>query len=256
MSTLVKLAKNILPTQAYSRLKFIYRELKISIARRKYYGDNNYCPVCQSNLNKFLAGGTDNRPDALCPVCGCYDRHRFAFYFFTSMTNLFNSDRKTFLHIAPERGIALRLRREPHIYYVRADLFLSDVDVKADVIQPPFKDNSFDVFFISHVLEHIERDVAAISELYRILKPGGWGLVQVPVMAEKTFEDKNITTPEQKAKAYGQDDHERICGRDYGERFMAAGFSCKIITPGEITDQKIIRLSGLDENEISFLLKK
>ena len=100
-------------------------------------------------------------------------------------------------------------------------------DVKADICNLPFKDNSFDVVFCNHVLEHISDDTKAMKELYRVMKPKGWGIFQVPQDLSRaiTFTDDTITNPKERAKIFGQYDHVRIYGRDYFDKLRSIGFT-------------------------------
>lgn len=110
--------------------------------------------------------------------------------------------------------------------YTTADLVSPIADVKMDLHKAPFADNSFDVVFCNHVLEHVEDDKQCMSELYRVMKPGGLGIFQVPIdyNRETTYEDPTIVTPEDREKHYWQNDHVRLYGRDYGKKLEAAGF--------------------------------
>ena len=110
--------------------------------------------------------------------------------------------------------------------YTTADLYSPIVDVKADILDLPFEDELFDFVLCNHVLEHIEDDAKAMSELFRVLKPGGIGIFQIPqdLSLDQTFEDSNITSPEERAAHFGQYDHVRIYGKDYFDRLRKVGF--------------------------------
>ena len=110
--------------------------------------------------------------------------------------------------------------------YVTTDLNSPLADVKADICNLPFKDNEFDIILCNHVLEHIPDDTKAMEELYRILKPGGFGVFQIPqdLNRETTFEDDSITDKKERAKIFGQYDHVRIYGRDYFDKLRSVGF--------------------------------
>ena len=99
-------------------------------------------------------------------------------------------------------------------------------DVKADICNLPFKDNEFDVILCNHVLEHIPDDTKAMQELYRVLKPDGMAILQIPqdLSREETFEDHSITDKKERAKIFGQYDHVRIYGRNYFEKLRSVGF--------------------------------
>ena len=131
------------------------------------------------------------------------------------------------LHIAPELCFLKKFDSQPNIEYITADLESPWAKVKMDVHNIPFEDNSFDVIICNHLLEHVEDDIRAMAEMYRVMKPGGWGIMQVPLNPERetTYEDKTITGPLEREKHFGQKDHVREYGRDYPERLRMGGFS-------------------------------
>ena len=90
----------------------------------------------------------------------------------------------------------------------------------------PFEENTFDIIFCNHVLEHVNDDEKVLQEFYRVLKPGGWGIFQIPIEynREKTIEDTSIKDPKERFRLFGQDDHVRAYGVDYPEIIKSAGF--------------------------------
>ena len=140
-------------------------------------------------------------------------------------TDFFTAPKKV-LHFAPEQAFYKRFRKLKHIEYTTTDLNSPLADVKADICDLPFEDNSFDIIFCNHVLEHIPNDTKAMQEMYRILKPNGWGIFQIPqdLNRETTFEDNTITDRKERAKIFGQYDHVRIYGSDYFDKLRNIGF--------------------------------
>jgi predicted SAM-dependent methyltransferase len=114
--------------------------------------------------------------------------------------------------------------------YVSADINSPLAMVKMDITNIPCEDNSFDTILCSHVLEHVMDDQKAMRELFRVLKPEGWAILQVPIDCErdKTFEDPNIVSPEDREKFFGLSDHVRVYGLDYKDRLEKAGFKVKV----------------------------
>jgi SAM-dependent methyltransferase len=144
------------------------------------------------------------------------------------------------LHIAPEQPFLGRFRKMKHLDMTTADLFSPLADVKCDIQEMPFEDNTFDVIFCNHVLEHVDDDRKAMSELYRAMKPGGFGIFQVPVdyKREVTLEDPNITSEEDRVKHYWQKDHVRLYGLDYSSKLEAVGFKAeRIDLANEVGDE-------------------
>ncbi len=145
-----------------------------------------------------------------------------------------------------------------NIDYTTTDLNSPLADVEADICDLPFKDNTYDVILCNHVLEHIPNDQKAMQELYRVMKPGGWGIFQIPqdLDREHTFEDNSITDRKERARIFGQYDHVRIYGRDYFDKLRNIGFNVtevsfnKNLTPEEIDRYR------LAPNEIIPLVRK
>ena len=156
------------------------------------------------------------------------------------------------LHIAPEQCFLKRFKNLKNIDYLTADLNSPIADVKADICDLPFEKNAFDVVFCNHVLEHIEDDKKAMSELYRVLKPGGMGIFQIPqdLDREKTYEDFSITNPDERTKHFGQYDHVRVYGKDYFDRLRAVGFKVKEVNYSEKISSELIEKYCLTKGEI------
>jgi SAM-dependent methyltransferase len=127
---------------------------------------------------KVVGGGY--RQNALCPVCGSFDRERLLYLYLSQKTDIFKNA-QTLLHIAPEEQLTNILCTKTHLDYVTADLFSENVVVKMDIINTPFNDLSFDAIICNHVLEHVIDDRAAMAELHRVLRSGGWAILQVPI---------------------------------------------------------------------------
>lgn len=173
----------------------------IELAKRAfYYGTNRFCTVCKTSLRSFKPYGHIKRADAICPVCDAVERHRFTWSFFEQRTDLFHNQPKRMLHVAPEPAFERRLRNLPHLNYRTADPQDQHVDLKLDITAIPLPDDSFDVIHCSHVLEHIQEDEQAMRELARVLAPGGWATILVPIIAEQTFDDRSVTDPEERAR--------------------------------------------------------
>jgi SAM-dependent methyltransferase len=130
------------------------------------------------------------------------------------------------LHLAPEHSIERLLRGLPQLAYTTADIASPLADERFDITAIPRADESFDAIICSHVLEHVDDDRAAMRELRRVLRPGGWAIVMVPVddTRAETYEDPTITEPAERRRAFHQEDHVRVYGRDFPERLRAAGF--------------------------------
>ncbi|MBU1633910.1 class I SAM-dependent methyltransferase [bacterium] len=215
---------------------FIF-QLKLLIKRIVYFGFRNNCPICNSNIRYFKRDPVSNRPDAYCPVCGAYERHRFAWYFLYNSTDLFNKSPKKILHIAPNPIIREKLSNQKQLLYIYGDLSTIDALVTFDLVNLPFSDNRFDIIICSHILEHIPNDHKAINEIFRVLKRNGFALIAIPITAEKTYEDPTVTTSEDRLKKYGQVDHVRRYGFDFIDRLKKSGFMVKTISSIQINNE-------------------
>jgi ubiquinone/menaquinone biosynthesis C-methylase UbiE len=121
-----------------------------------------------------------------------------------------------------------------------------------------YPDSTFDVVICCHVLEHIPDDKKAMSELFRVLRPGGWAVLQVPIgrAIDKTYEDASITDPKLREKAFGQHDHVRVYGMDYKERLGKAGFSVATYNCLELFGEDIVKRHALEPREDVYMCKK
>lgn len=201
------------------------------IAGLMYAGRGVECPICGGSYRRFMPYGYGTvRDNALCPSCLSLERHRLLWLFLNRETDLFTASPQL-LHIAPERCFIKRFERLLGDRYVTADLESPLAKIKMDIQQIPFGDDEFDVIFCNHILEHVENDRVAIREMFRVMKPEGWGIMLSPVTPgrEVTYEDAAINTPEARAAAFGQHDHVREYGMDYPERLAEPGFVVKAI---------------------------
>ncbi len=191
-----------------------------------YRGAAVTCPICNSQYRKFLPYGRINpRPNALCPNCLSLERHRLIWLFLKEKTNFFSSSLEV-LHIAPEPCFMKRFEKQHGAGYITADIESPLAKVKMDIHQIPFPDHHFDAVLCNHVLEHVQDDIQAMREINRVLKPGGWAILQVPFFSpvpDTTQEDTSITDPRQREKLFGQDDHVRLFGKDYAQRIERSG---------------------------------
>ncbi len=223
-----------------------------------YRGNKVECPICEKTYRKFLPYGRINpRENALCPGSQSLERHRLMWLYLKEKTDFFTAPHKL-LHIAPESCFIKKFEALPNITYTTADLESPLAKVKMDIHAMPFADNSFDIVFCNHVMEHVEDDLQAMREIYRVLSLGGWAIIQSPINESlaTTYEDASITSPQGREKAFGQDDHLRMYGRDYPERLRAAGFEVvedRFVM--EMSPEKVARYA-LPANEIIYLCKK
>lgn len=213
--------------------------------KRVLYGGGSYCPVCESSIREFLPYGVNPRPEAQCPVCGSLERHRLLWLYFKNEAGLLSPPRKKMLHVAPERCFAEILATCKEVDYLTADIADTSAMVKMDVMDIRYPDNSFDVIYCCHVLEHVPDDRKAMREFARVLRRGGYAVLQVPMDAEKTFEDASVTDPAERERLFGQSDHVRVYGSDYKGRLEEAGFLVTVEPYYEMFDEKTLDRYGM-----------
>jgi SAM-dependent methyltransferase len=188
-------------------------------------GNRHEDPICGRSFRRF-ASGPRRRPDAYCPACRSAERHRVLYRFLERQTTILDGPARV-LHVGPEPGIGARLQQAAEVDYVSTDLDPTAAMVAADLTDLPFEDASFDYVLCNHVLEHIPDDVAAMSELRRVLDAHGMAVMQHPIDANRgqTFEDWTVADSWAREQTFYQRDHVRIYGRDFANRLAEAGFA-------------------------------
>lgn len=254
MKNIIKFIINTIPRPWLIRFSYIFR----GVSRLIYAGNNVECPVCNKKYRKFLPYGYSNvRAGALCPGCLSLERHRLMWLYLNEKTNFF-SDKLKVLHIAPEQCFLKRFRKQKNLTYHTADLVSPLADFKCDVQNMPFTDNEYDVIICNHVLEHVPDDKVAMREILRVLKPGGYSILQVPLdfSRDQTFEDNSITNKDERTKIFGQYDHVRIHGTDYPERIKSAGFIIDEDNFNDTLDKATKDKYSINIDEFMFSYKK
>ncbi len=185
------------------------------------FGSSRECNICGWRGRTFLATGhgSQRRSDALCPGCGSLERQRLAYML---LRGILDPGQRT-LHVAPEPSVARWLRPLSE-QYLSIDVEGHKAMAAMDLTALHLPDASVSLVYASHVLEHIPDDGAAMSEMRRILAPGGLAVVQVPVRGDVTDEDPTITDPKERLRRFNQHDHVRVYGFDVVRRLERAGF--------------------------------
>lgn len=254
MKKLFRFALNHIPRPWLIRMSYLLSPALSIVYRGNQYTD----PIDGRSYKSFLPYGYGKqRSNVLAPGTLSLERHRLLWIYLKEHTNFFNAPLKV-LHVAPEQAFLNRFRKLPKLDYLTTDLESPLADVKADICNLPFEDHSFDVIFCNHVLEHIPDDQKAMSELYRVMRPGGWGIFQVPqdLSREHTFEDNSITDKEERARIFGQYDHVRIYGKDYFDRLISVGFEVEPISLAERLTPEMVARYALDPKEILPVVRK
>ncbi len=246
---------NSLPRPLLIRLSYPFK----LVAPILYKGNNVECPVCEKSFKKFLSYGSKvaQRDNVLCPYDLTLERHRLMWLYLKDHSN-FMTDKLDVLHIAPEQCFHARFKEQSNLKYLTGDLESPIADMHFDLHSIPLEENRFDVVFCNHVLEHVEDALQCMKELYRVMKPGGWGIMQVPqdITRQETYEDASITSPEDREKHYWQKDHVRLFGLDYPEWLKKAGFTVKEFKPTENYTKEQITRYRLQEGEVLYIVSK
>lgn len=225
MKKVFKLILNTIPRPILIRLSYVARPILAFVLKGTRFTD----PIDGRSFKSFLPYGYGTqRNDVLSPSTLSLERHRLLWLYLKNETDFFTATvKKKVLHFAPEQAFYKLFRNQKNIDYTTTDLFSPLADVKADICDLPFADNSYDIIFCNHVLEHIPDDIKAMQELYRVLKPGGMGVFQIPQdrSRAKTFSDDSITNQKERATIFGQYDHVRIYGKDYFDTLRSIGFT-------------------------------
>src|SRR5690625_2149812 len=225
MKKLFKKILNIFPRPLLIRMNFLIKPFLTLALKGNKYTD----PIDGKSFSKFLPYGYEvQRENVLSPSTLSLERHRLLWLYLQNQTDFFEAEQKV-LHFAPEQAFYKRFRKMKNLDYTTTDLNSPLADVKADICDLPFSDNTYDVIFCNHVLEHIPDDTKAMRELFRVLKPGGMAVLQIPqdLNRRDTFEDDSITDPKERTKIFGQYDHVRIYGRDYFDKLRSIGFEVR-----------------------------
>lgn len=223
MRKLFKYLLNTIPRPLLIKMSYWIRPVITFVLKGNTYTD----PIDGKSFRTFLSYGyAINRENALSPSTLSLERHRLLWLYLQRETDFFTKPQKV-LHVAPEQAFYQRFRKQKNLEYTTTDLLSPLADVKADICNLPFEDNSFDTILCNHVLEHIPDDTKAMQELYRVLKPGGMAILQIPQDLDRkvTFEDNTIIDKKERTKIFGQYDHVRVYGIDYFDKLRSVGFT-------------------------------
>jgi len=247
---------NTLPRPLLIRLSYIFK----TFAPILYRGNNVECPVCEKKFSKFLSYGSNvaHRENVLCPYDLTLERHRLMYLYLKQESNFFTAENLSVLHMAPEQCFIDRFKKQKNLNYLTADIESPIADLHFDLHEIPLEDNRFDVVFCNHVMEHVENPLQCMKELYRVMKKGGWALMQVPqdFSRDLTYEDASITSPKEREKHFWQKDHLRLFGKDYPQWLEKAGFTVDEFDLNKHFDKNEINRFRLLQGEILYIAKK
>lgn len=239
--------------------------IKASVLFRKYIemaykGDRYTDPINGKSYRKFLPYGQNDisrRDNVLSPGTLSLERHRLLWLYLTECTDFSTSPHKV-LHIAPEQCFYKKFRGMTNLDYLTADYNSPIADLHFDLHDIPLPDNTYDIIFCNHVLEHVKDDIRCMKELYRVMKNGGWGIFQVPIDTSRrnTLEDPAINTGSLREQFYWQKDHVRLYGLDYKVRLESVGFKVEPDHYASRLGKEIANRYRLDIAEVIYVCRK
>jgi SAM-dependent methyltransferase len=266
LKRLVPVGWRLMRYTAYQKLRY-YPDLVLSLGR----GLN--CPFCGWHFRRFLSAGLNHpvllekrvigtgfRRNVLCPRCKSNPRERLMYLYLRNRTILL-SESLTVLHVAPEPQLQRALLRCPRLRYLStdyADVPNCSIRVRTDLQRLAYHNDVFDVVICSHVLEHVADDRAAMREILRVLKPGGWSILQVPIALalEKTYEDPTVVDENERVRHFGQRDHVRLYAADYADRLRDSGFSVEMFSGFKEFGEAACNKHGLNAHEDLYICSK
>ena len=254
MKYIIKFATRFIPRHHLHKVSHFF----LKIISWFYRGSRFEDPITGIGYRKMLSyGRVNSRANALSPDSMSLERHRLFWLYLKEKTDFFTANKKL-LHIAPEYCFIKLFKSMKNIDYTSGDLYSPWADVKMDVHEITFEDNTFDVLFANHILEHVDDEMKVMSEFYRVLKPGGWGIFQSPIdyTRETTYSDDSITDKKEREKHFWQDDHLRLFGRDYKNQLSSVGFDVNEDKFVETLDPALVTKYCLTPNEYIYMCTK
>lgn len=235
---------------------------------------NRYCVLCDTNLANFLpyrrgktcitlprvlhAVGSDI-DNFSCPWCGSHDRERHLHLYMKTLGLLDQLKTADVLHFAPEKKLSKLFEKYISGRYVKADLFPATNDIeKVDMTEMSFEDESFDFLIANHVLEHVDNHIKALREIRRVLKKGGYCILQTPYSEKlnKTFSDPGIDNENSRLLAYGQEDHVRLFGKDIFSIISSVGLEPMVKRHADVLSDFEPKHYGVNVEEPLFLFRR
>ncbi len=239
------------------------------------HGDRYHCVFCGKSYSRFLRSGSNRsvfrrwnvsgagaRKNARCAYCFSNDRARMLYLFFKNRTRIFDEATKI-LHVAPDYELATSLHASSNVTLFTGGLMVGGLrpyrGTKFDVTFLPFGDERFDVVLCNHVMQYVPDDRKGFREMYRVLKPGGFAIIQVGLALDlaETYQVEGLEINRANTiKHYGHSDCVRLYGLDYVARIEEAGFKAEkhnLFTERWVPDPE---RQGLDPRDDVYVFRK
>ncbi|MBI9039310.1 MAG: glycosyltransferase [Bacteroidales bacterium] len=261
--------KSLIPFTLAKRIRGFYQKVSSVF----YKGSKYYCPFCKNSFRKLRSSGHDipflqdikiigsgHRKNSLCPRCFSIDRERLVYLFLKEKHEEIFSKKLKLLHISPEASLKSFFNSLTNIDYIigrnyRDNYYYRNERIQMNLFNLHYPDNEFDIIVCNHVLEHVKDDELAMSELNRILKPGGFAILQVPYSnsIDETIDDEFLILPEHKEKYFPKFEKVRIYAKDYPEKLKQAGFTVERFNPANEKTEIDISKYALNPEEDLFV---
>lgn len=241
----------------------------------QFIGDGHQCYICKKKLRRFVPYGRGIKAVPLllrelrvvgsdvenfsCPHCDCTDRERHLSMYFDRLQLWSRIRGGAVIHFAPEVQLSELIKQAAPGLYVKADLNPKTPDTqKIDITKVPYPDGTFDVVVCNHVLEHLPSDAEALSEISRVLKPGGIAIVQTPFspLLDTSIVSPLINDDQLRRRYYGEVDHYRLYGNDLFEKFRHAGLTVTLFSHNDVLKDYDHRYYGVNPEEDLILVTK
>lgn len=231
-SRLKTLIRRLLPKSLFFRFEPLLRNIHYNLF---YRGSNCYCNVCDKKLRAFIVLSSGN---LICPCCGSSDRDR---RLFNVLSEKFIGKNLKHLDFSPSRSLFRKLNRVKDHRYIASDISGDFIAHKQfDIVNIEVKEESFDLITCYHILEHVENDLRAMAELYRVLKSGGSCIIQTPFKDGEIYEDFTIKSPNERLIHFGQEDHVRVYSLlGLKDRLEKIGFDVKVLSFSDDSDNQM-----------------
>jgi len=199
------------------------------------------CPICKWKGSRFKTNWhkLKTRYDSTCPKCCSKERDRLIYVL---LKDFIKSDWIVY-HAAPEGSLTKWIQKSSK-EYISGDIIPGYAMEIQDLRDLTFEDNKFDLIWASHVLEHIKEDNLALSEIYRVLKPNGYVVLQVPTWGENTIEEIPGMDKKDREKLFFQSDHVRLYGKnDFINLIKKHGFNTRVLSNENLSIEENLKYS-------------
>lgn len=252
----IAVKRHIRKRLSFLRRSLWLRECLLFLRGICFIGGRYKCPCCGWRVRGFMgrSGWSLKNTDGYCPRCNAKARHRRLWLYLQNSTDFFTNTQSV-LDVGPAPGFARALSGHDDFHYVTVgiDTDTPHLSVIGDVRALPFADGTFQIVLCQHVLEHVDDDRRSLAEIRRVTNNGGWAIISVPILLDKTtHEDPSITDPRQREKFFGEAGHVRMYGYDLAERLEAAGFAWSLQNAEDIPSDECARY-GLRRDEQLFI---